>query len=118
MRNGVAGQLELTVGSPAARLSGTVKNEAGELAKGVTVTVIAKDPKWRTDMSQTAITDQNGRVEVSGMGPAEYRVYAWAHIEDGAAEDEEFRRPYEKFRVEVDLTRAPESAPLELKLIP
>ncbi len=105
LRDGVAGALELTVGSPSASLSGTVKNEKGEPAKGATVIVIAKDPKWRTDMTHSETTDQNGRFEIKGLVPAEYRVYAWAHIEEGAAEDEEFRKPYEKFRTEVDLTR-------------
>jgi len=118
LRNGVAGTLELTIGSPAAKLSGTVKNDKDELAKGVTVTVIAKDPKWRTDMSHSATTDQNGHFEVRGLVPAEYRVYAWGQIEPGAAEDEEFRKPYEKFRSDVDLTRGSQDPPLELKLIP
>jgi hypothetical protein len=118
LQNGVAGRLELTIGSPAARLSGSVKNDNGEPAKGVRVTVIARDAKWRTDMTHSASTDQNGRFEVKGLAPAEYRVYAWADIEEGAAEDEEFRKPYEKFRAEVDLTRGPQDAPVELKLIP
>jgi hypothetical protein len=68
-------------------------------------------------MTHTETTDQNGHFEVKGLVPAEYRVYAWADIEEGAAEDEEFRRPYEKFRADVDLTRASETAPLDLKLI-
>jgi hypothetical protein len=118
LRNGVAGSLELTIGSPAARLSGTVKNDKDELAKGVTVTVIAKDPKSRTDMTHSATTDQNGHFEFRGLVPAEYHVYAWGDIEPGAAEDEEFRKPFEKFRADVDLTRGSLGSPLDLKLIP
>ena len=118
LRNGVPGPLELTIAGPAARLSGTVKNEKGELVKGATVAVIAKDAKWRTDMNHTGSTDQNGSFEFAGLVPAEYRVYSWTGIEQGAAEDEEFRKPYESFRAEVDLTRDLKAAPLDLKLIP
>jgi len=119
LRNGVAGTLELTVAAPPAKLSGSVKNDKDEFVPGATVTVIPKDAKWRTDMAHTATTDQNGRFEFTGLVPAEYRVYSWQEIESGAAEDEEFRRPFEKFRADVDLrqvTQAP--APVLLTMIP
>jgi hypothetical protein len=118
LRNGVAGTLELTIGSPAAKLSGSVKNDRNEPAKGATVTVIAKDPGWRIDMTHTATTDQNGHFEVNGLVPAEYRIYAWAVIEEGAAEDQEFRKPYEGFRADVDLRGNSQAVSIELKLIP
>jgi protocatechuate 3,4-dioxygenase beta subunit len=117
LRSGVAGTLELTLDSPAAQLSGTVKNDDDKLVPGATVTLIAKDPRWRTDMAHSTTTDQNGHFVFAGLVPAEYRVYAWQEIEEGAAEDEEFRKPFEKFRTEVDL-RTPLKAPVELKLIP
>jgi len=118
LRNGVAGPLELTIGGPAATLSGTLKNDNGELVPGAIVTVVAKDPKQRTDMSHSATTDQNGRFLIAGIVPAEYRVYGWEDIEAGAGEDEEFRKPFEKFRAEVDLSNVSQpAAPVELKLI-
>jgi len=117
-RNGVAGTLELTIAAPPAKLSGSVKNDKDEFVPGATVTVIPKDSKWRTDMAHTVTTDQNGRFEFTGLVPAEYRVYAWQEIESGAAEDEEFRRPFEKFRAEVDLRQVGQApAPLQLELI-
>jgi hypothetical protein len=118
LRNGVAGPLELTIGGPAAKLSGTVKNDNGELVRGAIVTVVAKDPKQRTDMSHSATTDQNGHFLIAGLVPAEYRVYGWEDIEAGAGEDEEFRKPFEKFRAEVDLSNVSQpAASVDLKLI-
>jgi len=119
LRNGVAGTLELIVAAPPAKLTGSVKNDKDEFVPGATVTLVAKDAKWRTDMAHTATTDQNGRFEFDGLVPAEYRVYAWQEIESGAAEDEEFRRPFEKSRADVDLRHVTQpSAPVQLTMIP
>jgi hypothetical protein len=117
LRNGVAGPLELTIGGPAAKLSGTVKNEKDELVPGATVTIVAKDRKARTDMAHTATTDQFGHFEVAGLVPAEYRIYAWEDIEAGAGEDEDFRKPFEGLRADVDLSQGTPAQPLKLTLI-
>jgi hypothetical protein len=117
LRNGAAGTLELTIGAPAANLSGTVKNDKDELVPGASITVVAKDPKARTDMTHSGTTDQNGHFLIAGLVPAEYRVYAWEDIEPGAGDDPEYRKPFEKMRADVDLTTAVAAAPIELKLI-
>jgi hypothetical protein len=117
LRNGVAGPLELTIGAPAAKITGTVRNDQGELVSGAVVTVVGKDPKSRTDMAHSATTDQNGHFQIAGMVPAEYRAYAWEDIELGAGEDPEFRKPFENMRADVDLSRGVAGSPVELKLI-
>jgi hypothetical protein len=85
----------MLIGAPAAELSGVVRTDKGDPVPGAIVTLVPKDPKARTDLSETGSADQNGNIRIRGIGPAEYMVFAWEDIESGAADDEEFRKPLE-----------------------
>jgi hypothetical protein len=95
LRQGATGNLDLVIGAPAAELSGVVRNDKGDPVPGAIVTLVPKDPKARTDLSETGSADQNGNIRMRGIVPAEYMVFAWEDIESGAADDEEFRKPFE-----------------------
>src|SRR5260370_25725084 len=77
-------------------------DRANALAGGI-VTLVPKDPKARTDLSKPFSADQNGNIRMHGIVPAEYMVFAWEDIESGAADDEEFRKPFESKGTKVKL---------------
>jgi carboxypeptidase family protein len=104
LRHGGRGTLELVIAAPAAELTGVAHNDKGEPMPGATVTLVPKDPKARTDLSRTGTADQNGNIRIRGIVPAEYNVFAWEDIEPGAAEDEEFRKPFDSKGTKVKLS--------------
>jgi hypothetical protein len=104
LRQGAAGSIDLVIGSPAAQLIGVVHNEKGEPVAGAIVTLVPKDAKGRGDLSRTGSSDQNGNVRMRGIVPAEYNVFAWEDIESGAADDDEFRKPFDSKGIKVKLS--------------
>jgi hypothetical protein len=101
LRQGGTGSLELTIAAPAGELTGVVHNAKGDAVPGAIVTLVPKDAKGRTDLARTGAADQNGNIRVRGIAPAEYKVFAWEDIEQGAAEDEDFRKPFDAKGVKV-----------------
>jgi len=116
LRSGATGSLDLVIGAPAAELSGVVHNEKGDPAPGAIVTLVPKDPKARTDLSKTGSADQNGNIRIRGIVPAEYTVFAWEDIESGAAEDEEFRKPFDSKGTKLKLSEGSKES-LQLTVI-
>ena len=116
LRQGAAGNLDLVIGAPAAELNGVVRNEKGDPVPGAIVTLVPKDPKARTDLSQTGSADQNGSIRMRGIVPAEYTVFAWEDIEAGAAEDEEFRKPFDSLGKKLKLSEGSKES-LQLTVI-
>lgn len=59
--------------------------------------VLVPEPKLldRADAYKTATTDQNGRFTLSSIEPAEYELFAWQVVEQGAYMDADFLRPIE-----------------------
>lgn len=104
LRQGAGGALELVVSPAAAEVTGTVANDQGEPMPGAIVTLVPKDPKGRTDLYRTATADQTGSLRIASVVPGEYKLFAWEDIDSGAAEDEEFRKPFESRGVKVSLS--------------
>lgn len=104
LRQGAAGTLDLVIGAPAAELNGIVRNDKGDPVPGAMITLVPKDAKSRTDMSKTGSSDQNGNIKMRGIVPAEYNVFAWEDIEPGAADDEEFRKPFDSLAKNIKLS--------------
>ncbi len=104
LRQGAAGSLDLVIGAPAAQLTGIVHNDKGEPVPGAMITLVPKYPKGRTDLSRRGTADQNGNIRIFGVIPAEYNVFAWEDIEQGAADDDDFRRPFDSLGTKVKLS--------------
>jgi hypothetical protein len=103
------GELALTASTGAGRIEGAVTDADGQPAIGVNVTLVPDQrlPYWG-DMALTAVTNGSGAFTMQRVIPGEYRLFAVASAEVGAALDAEFRRPIEErgtaLRVEADGT--------------
>ena len=104
LRQGASGSLDLVIAAPAAELSGVVHNDKGEPVPGAIVTLVPKDAKSRTDLSKSGTADQNGNIRMRGIVPSEYSIFAWEDIEQGAADDEDFRKPFDGLGTHVKLS--------------
>jgi hypothetical protein len=102
-RTGGDEKLEIVLGAPAARISGAVRDENGQALQG-TVTLIPDPPQpLRTSLYQLAATDGNGRFELQGLRPGQYRLYAWEEFEEGAQFDPDVTAPFQARSVAIEV---------------
>jgi len=90
--------LEIVLAKNAGSLTGRVEDERKQPVGGVFVTLvpaISTARLYRTDMYKTTSTDADGRFEVKGLPPGDYKVFALAGFEKDAWNDPEFFKPYE-----------------------
>lgn len=91
--------LEIVVGTNPGTLEGQVTNEGRQPIAGAYVILFANNPAdrlYRTDMYKVTSTDNAGRFQVQGLGPGDYRVFAWENIERGTWVDSTFLRQQEE----------------------
>ncbi len=88
-------KIEITLGTNPGLASGTVK-EGDVAAPGLPVTVLP-DPAqpMQPYLIKTATTDTDGKFQVSGLAPGNYKVYAWSAITAELYKDPEFMRRFE-----------------------
>jgi hypothetical protein len=90
--------LEIVLGKDAGSLAGRVEDERKQPMGGVFVTLVpdmGTARLYRTDMYKTTSTDAEGRFEVKGLPPGDYKVFALAGFEKDAWLDPDFFKPYE-----------------------
>jgi len=90
--------LEIVLAKNAGSLAGRVEDERKQPAGGVFVTLLPDLPTarlYRTDMYKTTSTDAEGRFEIKGLPPGDYKVFALEGFEKDAWLDPEFFKPYE-----------------------
>ena len=88
-------KIEITLGTNPGLASGTVKD--GEVAaSGLPVTILP-DPAqpMQPYLIKTATTDADGKFQVSGLAPGNYKAYAWSAITSELYKDPEFMRRFE-----------------------
>src|SRR4029450_10743124 len=90
--------LDIVLAKNAGSLAGRVEDERKQPVGGVFVTLIPNISTarlYRTDMYKTTSTDAEGRFEVKGLPPGEYKLFALEGFEKDAWLDPEFFKPYE-----------------------
>ena len=91
--------LDIVIGANPGSLDGVVMNEVRQPIAGAYVILFANNPAdrlYRTDMYKVTSTDNLGRFQVQGLGPGDYRVFAWENIERGTWIDSTFLRQQEE----------------------
>jgi hypothetical protein len=90
--------LEIVLAKNAGSLAGRVEDERKQPASGVFVTLTSNNRTarlYRTDMYKTTSTDAEGKFEVKGLPPGEYKIFALEGFEKDSWLDPEFFKPYE-----------------------
>ena len=94
---GAAVNVEITLADDAGKVEGGVTGKDDQPGLGATV-VLVPEPRFRSrsDLFQTATTDQYGHFEFARVPPGEYKVFAWDDVEPGIWNDPDFLKEYEK----------------------
>lgn len=76
--------MEAVLASDGGTISGTVVDAEDKPAAGAIIAVIPSDPalRARKDFTWNTVADQTGHFEMKGIAPNEYKVFAWADIEE------------------------------------
>ena len=96
-RAGSNATLEIVLGSRGAQLKGGVSDAEGLPVVGVWVVLVPDAPhNGRHDLYKNVRTDQHGQFAITGIAPGDYRLFSWDEVEDGAWQDPDFVKSYEK----------------------
>ena len=90
--------LEIVLAKNAGSLTGRVEDESKQPVGGVFVVLVPNMTGarlYRTDMYRVTSSDAEGRFEVKGLPPGDYKVFALAGFEKDAWVDPDFFKPYE-----------------------
>ncbi len=96
---GTSGPIAIRLAADGGRITGVVRNGAGEAVAGASVALVASPSYdfW------SATSDEKGQFEIPDIAPGEYRLTAFQDAPAGAAQDPDFRKPYEKSAVAVQV---------------
>jgi hypothetical protein len=111
------GPLQVEVATNSGSIFGRVLDENRETAIPAKMVVVPETAlRRRLDLFYQVPVSTTGRFSMDGIPPGQYKLFAWAHVEDGAWLDPEFMRVYEDrgTRVEIDESGA---HPIEVPLI-
>lgn len=92
----VNGTLDITLGSNPGRIIGSVTDATLKPVSGVLVVLIPDQLRNRQDLYKKLTTDQEGRFNVIGVTPGDYRLFAWEDIEPFSYYDPAVLRQYEQ----------------------
>jgi hypothetical protein len=112
--------VEIVLGTNAGAVSGRVLNEQKQPVDGAVVGLIPAAVSargFRMDMYKSTSTDPDGRFQLQGLPPGEYKVFAWDDIDKNALVDLDFMRPFESLGTLVRVNEG-EKPTLEVSLIP
>ncbi len=98
--------IEIRLGDGAGRVAAVVTDAAGRPAWSSLAVLVPEPPRRsRSDLYLNGVTDQDGRHVWGSVPPVEYKLFAWQTIDDGAYENGEYIRPYERYGVPVSVAR-------------
>jgi hypothetical protein len=83
MRIASPANLDLLVSSQGGVVDGVVMDEQRRPVGGIQ-TVLIPSRRERTDLFKRVLSDPNGRFNISGVAPGDYKIFSWAGLEDYA----------------------------------
>jgi len=117
LRRGASEPLTLTVSADMGRIDGKATDDDGQPAAAAYVTLVPDQAKW--DWPERYLednTDSQGRFVFDGLVPGRYTLFAWQDVPHGAPQDADFRKPFEKLGIAIDVEPGGRQT-LELKAI-
>ena len=92
--------LTIVLGADTGELEGAVENSKGDSVARARVDAIAPD---RPDWNRFAFSNEHGQFKVTDLPPGQYKIFAWESVPDGAPQDPEFRKPFDKQALSVSI---------------
>jgi Carboxypeptidase regulatory-like domain len=90
-----AGGFEVVLGTRGlGQIAGNVRDSKSQAVPGALVVAVPVERGQITDY-RTTYADQNGRYTLGDITPADYQLFSWESIEDGAFYDPDFLQQYE-----------------------
>ncbi|HYR92402.1 MAG TPA: carboxypeptidase regulatory-like domain-containing protein [Terriglobia bacterium] len=108
--------LEVVVRASVSRIAGTVTDEKSQPVRGVQTVLVPDQYRDRPDLFRNVTTDQNGRFQMDGVAPGDYKVFAWDAMEQFSYYDTDFVRRYEQQGHPVKVIE-PSSQTIQVRLI-
>jgi hypothetical protein len=91
-----AGELTITLASPAGSIDGAVKNSKDETTANTTVVLIPREQlAGLSDQIRTATTGPQGEYQFANLAPGDYDILAFEEIEQGAWFDPDVRAQFQ-----------------------
>jgi hypothetical protein len=118
LTGGAGGHLDIVISPNAAEISGIVRNDKGEAAADMMITLWSPeaDMPGSLDPVRQSRTDATGNFKFSGLPPGDYRIAAWERIEPGMSGDPDFRKKFDSSSTAVKVREGAREN-LEVKLI-
>jgi hypothetical protein len=92
----VNGVLEIVIGVRGAGFTASVEDGSQKLFAGATVALVpdsARRKNWR--LYKSAVSDAEGKVQLQGIPPGDYTLFAWEDVDENAWQSPEFLQTYE-----------------------
>jgi len=89
--------LEILLKRDGGRIDGAVTDTTGRaFARAVVVLIPEPARRRRTDLYKVVVSSADGSFAIRGIGPGDYKVFAWENVEPNAYLNDEFMRQYEE----------------------
>jgi hypothetical protein len=91
-----AAQFVILLSAAGGQVEGVVQDDNQKPVVGAEV-VLVPEPSKRSvfRLFRTSTSDENGHYSINGIAPGEYKLFAWADIEDGAYQDPDVLKLHE-----------------------
>jgi hypothetical protein len=87
--------LQIVIGTDAGAVNGRVLNAQGQVLPVSTVVLMPEDSLRFRVAHKYSTTDAEGRFQIQGIAPGDYKLFAWEQIQKGDWQDPEFMRNHE-----------------------
>jgi hypothetical protein len=96
VQNAPRGMMQVVVSTNGGTVQGRVIDSEGNAVANVkTVAVPQPSRRHRGDLYKYVSTDDDGRFQLTGLAPGDYKVFAFERVEEGAWQDPEFIKLFE-----------------------
>jgi hypothetical protein len=98
--------LDIVLSPKAGQIEGTLMNDRHEPAAAIQVVLIPDLHRERTDLYKTSLSAANGKFNMRGITPGDYKLFAWESVELFAYYDSDFVQKYESQGKPVHITES------------
>jgi hypothetical protein len=98
--------LDIVLSNKAGQIEGTLMNDKHEPAAALQVMLIPDLHRERTDLYKTSVSAANGKFNMRGITPGDYKLFAWESVEPFAYFDSDFVQKYESQGKPVHITES------------